>query len=177
MKFMGTTQINSNSWESKFQVKKGNIGEAAVRSLLEKRGWVVYDPVTNSPHGFDFLATKNKETLMIAEVKSKPKRIKYPDTGFDIRHYKEYKAIAEKYNIRVFIFFVDEDMGKVYGHYLDVLDSPRVIKHNGKLLTYPIQTCGIIYFPVEKMITLGELSDIEVKAMKTHSTRNPIYYT
>lgn len=56
----------------------------------------------------------NSEWHSKVEVKTKPKFKNYPATGFDYRHYLQYKK-----------FTADETIGAIYGNFLHVLDEPR----------------------------------------------------
>lgn len=118
---METKRINSMEWCDKFQVKKGDFAEVIVHKYLENKGYVVYKPSTEGSHAFDRLAIKNKEKVIIAEIKAKAKLNKYDETGFELRHYNDYKKISERHNLPVFIFFVDEMLKEIYGNFLHVL--------------------------------------------------------
>ena len=164
------------NWEDKPQVKKGNIGEAIVEQYLQKRGFVVYKPVGQDAHLCDrFCATPNKKHIIIADVKTKARRTKYPDTGFNISHYEQYKAASKKYNLPIFIYFVDEAKQKIYGNKLTELEKDVFIQHEGKTLKYPMKWEKIIYFPLKLMITVHALTDLECEELKKYSTRNPNY--
>lgn len=177
---METTQINSK-WQQKQEVIKGNMGEKIIYELLRKKGWIVYKTIMEGGHCFDFLATKDRKELLIVEVKTKPKRLKYPDTGFNLRHYNEYKRISEKHNLKVFVAFVDESEGRIYGNYLNELEKPKTITANGKQITYPLiyspygNETGTVYFPVENMVTIASLRNEDIANLKAHSTRNSKY--
>ena len=98
------------SWADKIQVKKGDRGEEIVKTYLEKKGFIVYNPATSGAHAFDILAVKDKVKFVIAEIKTKPKMLKYNSTGFDIRNYNEYVTVQDKTGINVFIFFISGTM-------------------------------------------------------------------
>ena len=155
--------------------KKGSVGERVVQRFLEKKGFVVYKAITQGAHAFDMLAIKGKKKLIVAEVKSKARRNFYPDTGINYRHYQEYKRIAENHNLPIFIFFVDEMMGKVYGNVLSVLEEPCQVKHNGKILSYPIVSGGIIYFPLCKMKQVATLDESTIGELRNLSQRSYDY--
>jgi hypothetical protein len=163
-------------WQAKTTVKKGNIGEQIINKFLIAKGFIPYFTDVDCPHPFDRLcASKDKKTLFIAESKAKPARVYYPDTGIDKRHYDGYKFIQKKYRIGVFLFFVDEDAGKVYGNFLKRLDNPTTINHRGKIIDYPLEQKGIIYFPLSKMILAGIIPDDELNRLRKYTTRNNAY--
>lgn len=89
--------------------------------------------------------------IRVVEVKSKPRRDKYPDTGIPTRHYDDYKHIENKYGIQVFIAFVDEVLKKIYGNFLEELEKPE-----GR---YPLRYANVIYFPLSKMRDITMLTD------------------
>jgi len=156
-------------WEDKIQVKKGNIGEELVLKFLERKGFIVYKPVTNGAHGFDNLATKDKKIVIMAEIKTKARMTYLEATGFDYKHYKEYKFISEKHNLPVFVFFVDEYLKKIYGNWLTELEKkidgfPRNISNN-----------KIILFSLKNMKDICKLSDEQCEKLKKLSTRNYKY--
>lgn len=158
--------------------QKGAIGERIARQHLESKGLVVYEPVTDCAHPFDKLcATRNKRSLMIAEIKTKPSRRFYPDTGIDRRHYDDYMRIQAKYGIDVHLYFVDEDAKKIYGNKLTALIAPRQIFHNGKEIIYPLESKNIIYFPLEAMLHIADITESEAGDIAALSTRNLAYRT
>lgn len=167
---MEMTQKGSK-WESRLTVIKGNIGERLVREYLERKGFIVYEPQTAGAHGFDKLAILNKRQAIIAECKSKARRNKYADTGINIKHLEEYEYISKKHNLPVFIFFVDELVGKIYGNTLKELLVPCVV--DGK--HYPSRENGIIYFPLINTKPVCDISAEDTELMKANSTRNYEY--
>ena len=153
------------NWNDQQTTKKGNVGEEIVRKYLKDMGFIPYSPTCDGSHPFDNLcASKDKQTIFIAEVKSKPARTYYPDTGVDIRHFNTYKDISEKHNLDVFIFFVDEDRCEVYGNWLSELEKKRIIKiddfNNTK--EYPWEQGYIHYWPLAAMIHIGDLGESEL---------------
>jgi hypothetical protein len=162
--------INSN-WENKIEVKKGNIGEDIVEKYIEKLGYIIYKPVTEKAHPFDRLCVKNKIDIFVAEIKTKPKRTYYPDTGFNHNHYEDYKRIQKK-GIKVYIFFVDEDSGDIYGNWLSELSEQKKIKHNNKIIEYPLIQNNIIYFPIismKKITNLDNEQSLNIKKLYSGS--------
>lgn len=164
-------------WSDKKQVKKGKIGEQIVIDWLISKGIIPYKPVLGTgAHPFDQLcATKDKSKIFITECKAKPARIYYPDTGINISHHQDYKNIQEKYGIDVFIYFIDEDAQKIYGGSLDTISEEIVINHRGKSIKYPLTQKGIIYFPLENMNKIADISDAKAEQLRQYSSRNPSY--
>ena len=161
-------------WEDKLQVKKGNIGESIVDDYFKGQGYIIYKPVTDAPHLIDRFYVKDKKKLIFADVKTKAKRNKYPDTGFNYKHYEEYKTL-QAIGLEVWIFFVDEAEGVVYGNTLEKLSIPRTIQHKGQTIKYPLRWGEIIYFPRDVMSDIYLLSNKEVGDIKSYNTRNYEY--
>lgn len=160
-----------NNWNDKIQVKKGNYGEKLVKNYLESKGWVVYNPETDGPHGFDKLYVKDKKHLVIVEVKTKTRLNKWNATGFDIKDYEGYLFIQNKYGLEVFIFFVDEHLKSIYGNKLSVLKEKYIAKDG----VYPMKLKNIIVFSLETMKTSSKISDEDSLYLKEHSSRNYDY--
>jgi len=130
--------------------KKGAYGEMLIDRLLLKSGIMPYKPFKDASHPFDRLCASNdKKKLFVVEVKTKKKRNKYNDTGFNYSNYLDYKNIYDKYNIPVFIFFIDDHLGEIYGNYLHNIDIPvydMIYKKEYPLIEKKGQK--IIYFPL-----------------------------
>jgi len=165
------------------QYKKGNLGMRLVDEHLIKKGYIPYSPdAINKRHPFDRLVAKDDKTMIfIAEGKTKPARIYYPDTGIDIKNYNEYLYISKKYNLRIFLFFVDEDKKEIYGNWLDILDKEipeaTTLKATARRLNfpvpefYPLREKGIIYFPLKLMRTICKLTEEQAEEIKKFTTR------
>jgi hypothetical protein len=159
-----------SEWQDKIQVKKGDLGEAIVDQYLKNKGFLPYRPAFDGWHPFDrILAAPDKSSIYVADVKAKARRNKYPDTGIDMRHFDKYKQISEKHNMRVFLFFVDELEGRIYGQFLDILAS--------RDKNYPRAEGSIIYFLLEKMEHIAYLTPEQISQLKTLSRRNYDYNT
>lgn len=161
-------QTNSN-WQERKTVKKGNLGEKLIKKYLEKKGCIVYKPITDGAHYFDYLATKDNKKIYIVEVKTKPRRKYYSDTGVDIKHYKIYKKIKEEHNLKLFIYFVDEIKGTIYGNELNELCKEVEDKR------YPMKQKGIIYFHLDNMIELAKLTKEDIAEIKKYNSANYKY--
>lgn len=168
------------SFADKRTTRLGAVGERIVDEHLAAKGFVPYAPsLSDCPHAFDRLIVKrNKREVFIAECKTKPQRVRYPDQGIDIRHYNEYRYIQDKYGLRTFLFFVDSDRAAVYGHWLDVLDEPREVEVRPReTRQYPWRSGGIIYFPTEIMRHIRNLDPDVVMELRGLSSRAEKYET
>ena len=163
--------IQKNSdWHKNPEVIKGDFGENIVQRFFEKQGYKVYKSVTDAPHPFDFICIKNNETFYF-EVKTKARRNKYPDTGFNFNQYKVYKAISEKEGKPIYICFVDHVLKKIYGNFLNILDKERVCNGKKYPSNEPANNGTIIrYYPLEVMQDMGLLSDKTIQRLKSFST-------
>lgn len=179
---MGTILKNSE-WESRTEVKKGNVGESCVKKFLEEKGFVCYQPTTDNAHAFDMLAIKNKQTAIIAEVKSKELLNKWKATGFPQRNFLEYERFYKKYGIKIFMFFVDHKRGEIYGNWLmENLEAPRVedgiqfprVEYfaNGKDKSKKIPT-RLYHF--NSMRPIAKLDETQIQELKALTQRSYAY--
>ena len=164
------------NWKDKPQVKKGDIGERLVDDWIVSKAVTPYLPsdMCNWGHPFDRLCA-TKKSIFIAEVKTKEARIYYPDTGINISHYNKYKEVQKKHNLKVFIFFVDEKVNKIYGNWLNKLDKKQIIPHNLKEIKYPLKQNNIIYFPLTAMIDICNIPENIRQQIKQYTTINKKY--
>lgn len=162
-------------WKQSNAYRKGEIGEGLVDQYLLKRGIVPYRPIADAAHPFDRLcASSDKKSLYVVEIKSKPKREFYPDTGFNYSNFLDYMNIAMKYGMDVFVYFVDERMKKIYGgELLSNLAVEREVSWNGKSIMYPLHQGRQIYFPISCMEEIANLGDAECEVL--HSLRRSNY--
>ena len=164
--------IPKNSlWHSLPEVQKGDYGEDIIQSFMEKKGYSCYKSVTNGSHKIDFLCMRDNGENFFVEVKTKARRRKYPDTGFNFAQYKTYKELSSKENKRIFICFVDPLLKKIYGNYLDILDKKRISGDKTIQRLYPSVEenkygVKIIYFPIAYMEHIAYLSDSQLFMLK-----------
>lgn len=145
------------------RLEKGSIGERIVDEWLIRRGYVPYRPMEGVAHPFDRLvASRDKKRIAVCEVKTKPRRNKYRDTGVDIKKLNDYTNIQEQHRLRVFIAFVDEVEAQVYGNTLDELMKTRTSEGQ----VYPKEYDGIRYFPLDAMIVIADLTDEQCTELK-----------
>lgn len=178
---MATIPLSSASrqpdWQSRTEVKKGNLAEQIVDAYLQTSGdFVPYAPICEGRHPFDRLvASRDKRKVFIADCKAKARRNYYPDTGIDVRHYEEYKEIAERYHMDAFLFFVDEKQRAIYGNFLSELEKPAKITVGRYIHNYPKREGRIIYFPLAHMVEVAKLTEDQARELERLSTRHYDY--
>lgn len=155
------------SWQDRDSVRKGNIGEKIVDDWLLARGWVPYRPIADAAHPFDRLvASRDKKQIVVVEVKSKPAREAFPDTGIDFRHFCDYRGVATKYRIPVFLAFVDEKASQVYGQFLSkLLQTHREYGREYPWRPRPNKKPDIVYFALSQMRHIANLSSEQVLSL------------
>lgn len=184
-------------FENTVMYKRGQLGESIVDDLIQQKGlFSSYGTYTSGSHPFDrFFASKDKMTLMIGEIKTLDARDYYPDTGISIAHYNEYMYIQTKYNIDVFVIFVDPRLEMIYGNVLTILAEKGSIhiepsneivskwidltpSNRKNIIAYPIKhpnftAAGkeIIYFPLTRMKKLCDLTESQCMGLKKYSNK------
>ena len=128
--------------------RKGSIAEQYVVDLLSTRGWHVYRYAQDTSHPIDLLAITERRELVAVEVKCKPARVYYPDTGMDYNDYLAYHKLSADLGIPVLVLFVDYESCRVMGNYLDKLSEPIVVVDNGRELVYPWVVDKYVYCPL-----------------------------
>jgi hypothetical protein len=164
-----------NEWSKRIHVLRATFGENLAFPWLKKQ-FVVYR-APDERHPIDFLcagceAQQPDQWLIFGvDVKTKPARTFYPDTGIDLKCYQEYKAL--KLPIR--LIFVDENECAMYYGDLDELEEERVVEHLLDKLRYPLTQNGIIYFPRAAMHLIRALTTAECDYLRKLNTAKPDY--
>jgi Holliday junction resolvase len=167
------------SFKEKTSSKKGSYGEELVKNFLEQKGFVVYAPLTDAPHSFDFLCMSgDKKDFFAVEVKSFARRLKYKDVGIDQRHYEAYLHFKKKSGFKVFIMFVCHIQKAVFMASLDKLQQEYIDKKNRK--TYPCFENNKgnrkrVYFHFDTMSKVATLTEQQARKLAELSNINPIY--
>jgi hypothetical protein len=155
--------MRNRDWKSRPEVIKGMLGEEFVDPHIVAMGFIPYRAAIDGPHPFDrILAHRESKRLAIFDVKTKPRRNNYQDTGIDLRHYREYRSFSDKYDIPVFIAFADEVLAEIYGGWLHDLEK----FFQGERFEYPAHHRGIIYFPLCHMRHIARLTGRQVAQLK-----------
>lgn len=119
--------------------------------------------------------SKKQNKFYLSDIKTKPRRFAYPDTGIDIRTFDEYMKKSKEINLEFLLIFVDESSKKIYGNLLSELTKEIEIHHNNKIIKYPLIHKGIIYFPLEKMKNIDKLTDLEAEQIWGKSSMKEEY--
>lgn len=184
-------QTNSN-WQNKREVKRGNIGEEIVINYIESLGKLVYTLNSSERHFFDTIVVTpqryideqiNKEIfapgkIEILEIKTKPSRYAYPDTGFNYDQYVKYKYLNDILNIPLSVWFVDPLIGNIYGGNLTSLEQQTSVANSyGKKISYPLKQYSkegkeIIYFPIDNMKIIATLTKEQIEEINKTSLPN-----
>lgn len=157
-------------------LKKGAIGELIIKQLLERKNYVVYQPMTEGAHAFDMLAIKNKESAIALDVKAKAPMNILPATGVNQKAFNEYMSFSIKHKMPFWLFFVDEANKLIYGNTLEQLELPRFL--DGK--NYPMEfktKKGVLLrlWHLSTMIKIAHLNDEQVDSLKNYNQRNYNY--
>ena len=160
------------NWHDKTEVKKGDIGEEIVKNILEKKGYIVYKPITNGAHKIDyFVHSGSEKKIMCCEVKTKRRMARYARTGCDISSHEQYLEIYKKHNIDTFIFFVDDFEECIYGQWLSVLGEGIIINRYSKVIVWELST-------MKKIIELtnDQVSEINKFTKEVYDYSNVVKY-
>ncbi len=150
------------NWEDKAEVKKGNYGESLVDAYYIEKGYMPYIPSCPGAHTIDRMYCKKSTTdIFIADIKTKPFRNCYPDTGLNTKHLNEYILAAANIGVDVKLIFVDEKARQIYGNSLTNLIKP--VEFGGRI--YPWEHGKQTYFLVSSMIKMRDLTEEEIKVM------------
>ena len=172
--------MDSDAFTATPQSRKGKLGEEIVLEFFASIGGISYSPETDGAHPLDKIMLTD-EGPMLMEVKCKARRTRWNDTGIDVSHYETYKAAEKRLRMRMFIAFVDEYLGKVYGNFLDILDKDLDIPLRQKkqvamdfmkepVRSYPRNELGdtglIRYFSLEAIIVLCPVTEKLTRILK-----------
>jgi len=151
------------------RTRKGTIAEEYVRDVLISRGWHIYTYSADQSHPVDMLAFTPDNQLVAVEVKCKPARLYYPDTGINVRHYHHYHNLQTQFNLPILLLFVDEHSKTVYGNYLNHLSQPITIVDNQRILHYPMVADNLVYFPLQVMVHYADIPPAIVAQIKSYT--------
>ena len=146
------------NWNERNKVKIGDIGEDMIKDYLEKKGYIIYKPISNCSHPIDIISFNNTDSMSFNEVKVKPRRWRYNDTGVDLRSWRRYVKLINEYKTNLNIYFIDEYENCIYSIFLND------IYKNGQ---YKVSTTDqIVYFDLEQTQFIRFLTHDEIELFK-----------
>ena len=182
------TGLNEKNQSLSF--RKGGYGEAIIDSLI--REWFPHHHIAkvindNTAHLIDRLLVPKPETPYVKpiflEVKTKARRTFYNDSGMDEHNYWRLITYQSNNEPKVFVAFVDEGSGCIYGNFLESLNEPCKTVRYGEEIEYPRTEMAkasngklsITYFPMEKMSFRKKLPYEFIQRLRQMSERNYPY--
>lgn len=171
---MSVIPMTTLEWDDKPEVQKGDYGEILARKTFEAKGYSMYAPVNMGAHSVDMLALNDGIICFALEVKTKPMCRKYPETGINYYQYQRYRQFMINNSLPLYVAFVDEERGEIYGNFLIELDKP--IRYHGMEYPKNIGHSGganlTRYFPECHMKHLRYLTPTEIFRLKSLSQNN-----
>lgn len=153
------------NWADKIEVKKGDIGERYAKEFLERKGFIIYVPVTNGPHKIDYFAhSGSKKRVIAVDAKTKKRMARYCETGINTSTLIHYKEIMERHNMPVYLYFVDDFEECIYGQWLEKLGDGTERKN-------------VTLWHLSKMEFIRELNKDEVEELRLYSQKDNYDYT
>jgi len=151
--------------------KLGEYGESLVDDYLEKKHKRnnTYKPKKNKSHPFDRMETwvtdDGDDELVIVETKTKPSMYSKPETGFDSKDNEKYLKIMKRYNIPIYLFFVDFFKKGIFYQKLDQINKQQRIqnKEYPYIVTFKKEPC--IMFHTSILKKARDLTDEECKTL------------
>jgi hypothetical protein len=144
------------------EMRQTHLGELAEELILNEfvhsKGSVPYRPGNDCSHPIDSINLKPNGEVWAMDMKCKPRRLYYEDTGIDLKYFNTYSKIDA--STPVYLLFVDTATNSIYGNWL-------------RKLTPNFQG-NLVYFPLNEMIEYRKLTSVESASLKELSTSN--YY-
>lgn len=155
--------MNTNEFESKLQ--KGTFAEDIVADWFVLMNYHVYRIYNQEEsHPFDMIVLYLPENqLRLCDVKCKGRLETKDATGIDYKFYVQYKKWSELYHSEFELIFVDGLDGKIYSANINHLDR----------YGNPFRLEGNIYWHLECMAVLRDLTKAEIEVLRKINYRNP----
>lgn len=157
-------------------IKKGDIGERLVADTLGSRGLLTTKWDQDGSHPYDKIMVERKSGKIISlfDVKTKPIRNNYQDTGINLSKYYHYQNSSKINKFPFALFFVDEVRREIYFGFLHELCSKRMCE--GQI--YPkIERFreSIIYFHISTLKLLCSIATSTSCSIKDQNQRSYLY--
>jgi hypothetical protein len=161
------------TWNDQKSDKKGKYAEQLVDDWMADKLYYKWKP-EDGQHLIDRAYCLPNGEPFWADIKAQARMNNWEETGIKTNHWLTYKQFP-----KVYLFFVDEMLGKVYGNWLHVLEEPRTVFG----IVYPI-TRNIILrgrpekrrmYPLCAMNDLFILNQTHINKLKELSDRSYEY--
>ena len=151
--------------------KKGEIGEGIIINMI-KNSYPNYDILKHSikdkAHWIDIIIMNKKNNdIRFVEVKTKARMNKFPMTGIDLKHYKEYLKLYLKTKIEILIYFIDDKIGNIY---LLPISKAIELENQDKYKTF--KNGEIICWFLDDMKYIKKISENKIKELTKYDERN-----
>ena len=155
------------NWKDRPEVQKGMIGEELVQKLMENHGWLCERPVTEAPHFVDFIFRdfSGKNLPLLGEVKTVAafNWKNHLVTGFREKYISRYLNHSRNERKRLLMFFVDAKAAKIYGNFLDKLETPCEMSGQIFPITANINGVEMRLYSREQMFDMAALTEADVQ--------------
>lgn len=182
-------RLSNAEFKAQVETKKGEVGERIAKAEFTKQGYTVISTQTRGPHNFDFTLYLGDKAIALGDVKTKARMNKYCCTGIDKHCYDSYKKSRIRTGLPFLLVFVDEGLGEIYGHLLNVLEQPYsedrwpTGTNKAGIMYYEQYNYPqlkkhkdlIIYFPYIKMLLWRKLTQEEITEIRNLEKRNYEY--
>jgi hypothetical protein len=167
---------NEIKFQDRTETIKGNYAETLVKDTLKKLNMKVYYlDEENESHDYDFeVYNKTTREHFMADIKSKGRRKWFSDNGCMSEAFALYQNISAERNMRFFLFFVDDITGSIYGQDIAVLAKEKLDSHGIKYPRWE-NNAKFVYFSLEDMVKLRDLTKEEIEIVASLTHRNPEY--
>lgn len=158
-------------FKDRINTQKGEIGQ----KLLEKYFPKVFPKLklyrcsnqNKGSHQCDGLIMDKDKIIAYYDVKTKPRRFKFEDTGIDYYAFQNYQKLAKNNQSFFYLFFVDQLTKQIYFNQLNVLKKNSYIKKHYE--------DTIIYFLLKDMRVLTKLNQEDCCLLKQKTLMNYNY--
>lgn len=155
---------------------RGNFGEKIVAQTCANKGFLTTRWDQDCSHSFDkFLVKKeNGKVVALFDVKTKPLRNKYQDTGINLKSFNDYIDVSKINNLPFLLFFVDEVKNEIYFQSLHKLRIERMVDgvRYPKIESFKKQ---IIYFHYSSFLVCGKISENASRLIRQSNQRSYPY--
>jgi len=147
------------NFKEREQTKMGELAEEMIlNEFVQSKNSYPFRPAIDGTHPIDSVNISQENKMWAMDMKCKPRRKYYADTGIDLRFYNSYGEIDK--TTPVYLLFVDTYTGTIYGNWMRFLTP----KFEGNM----------VYFNLDQMVHYRYLDQEEILLLQKHNKSN--YY-